>query len=337
MNRKLSSLMVAGIAFALAACDAMPAPVCTESNGGIAATITVAKTVLPASGDVVVRGTITAASDITLYKVLVAGIAANNDGFDFDSFDATIPYATLQSLASGSSGKAHLKVTAVTNCSAPGGFLEIGSVDVPVIGKAVTSLSLTPVTPGTAALTTSPAGSMTFELLANPEATGATVVVSTSLGTVNGQQSTTVTLSGDGTAQARAMFVLVADATKEGTAKVIATAPNTEPKTYAVKTVAPPRFVQGAVALVPGTIRISISSSDNIASCTATAAPHVSVMSGPNDLTATNVVTDLNNDGRPDIDITTDSSATAPTATTTITCFDTLGQFVSGTFALPKS
>jgi hypothetical protein len=97
--------------------------------------------VLPVASDLVVRGSVRPVQvGVVITKVLVNGIAANPDGPDFSTFDATVPLAVLQGEASTSQQPqmAQVKVEVVTSCSdAP---IEVKSFMVTL--RTLTSLTL---------------------------------------------------------------------------------------------------------------------------------------------------------------------------------------------------
>jgi hypothetical protein len=146
----------------------------------------------PLTGDLIVRGHLTAQSGVTVSKVLVAGIPATHDSADFSAFDVTVPIALMQAEAAsaGSPNLAKLDIAVITNC-APEPTV-VRQLSVPL--RAIAALTLTLEPPEHIYLPNSINRPAVFDLDANPEAAGLPLTFSASQGSVTGP----TVLPGDG-------------------------------------------------------------------------------------------------------------------------------------------
>jgi hypothetical protein len=285
----------------------------------------------PVTADLVVRGVIAAPSDTTIYSVQVSGVDATSAGLDFDNWTATIPLTVLAGQAT-TAGKVTLAATASTNCG--GDPIPVGTRDVAVDstpGAFVTQLTIAAALPNTQRyLPSSVAASAIVTVTGNPEGAGATATLASSLGTVTPAQ---VTLSGDGSANAVGYALFAASVSPpSGTAVLTATASG-QAATTSIPIVGPPTFAPDGTHVHAGaTLRVTVITAGEVASCQATPAAGIHVSSGPDsDLMAGTGGIDQTMDGLVDIDIAIDTPLAAA-AQTTLSCRDPFGQIGTAAF-----
>src|SRR5687768_6443620 len=166
------------IVFTLAACDDVDDGGDACSNPAeVTGEILSAPTKLPVAGDLVVRGTIDAPINATVYAVLVNGIAAANDHSNFRGWSATVPIAVL--VGEAKADKARLSVMVHSNCGPP---QEVASAVIDVDtepGVVVERIELSKTLPnGQSYLPSSKPVSAVLTIVANPSAAGARVALS---------------------------------------------------------------------------------------------------------------------------------------------------------------
>lgn len=248
---------------------------------------------------------------------------------NFDSFSAKVPYERLVSLATGATREqpatATLSVTARTNCGYE--HVELASLSVPVNlspGIKVSRLAFDrPLIPNQADyLPADKFASATLRLRANPEGAGAVVTLSTSSGSFDGVGAgSTVTLSGDGKADAVASCAFVSDSNAQISANSMGSSATTSHRVAGAPTLVPSK-----ATLRPGRSEtVTVFSDGKLRYCQASPAASLTVTSGGVDLMTTTGGKDVTGDGRIDIDIAA-SDPVPTTASTTISCVDVFGQ-----------
>jgi hypothetical protein len=318
----------------------------------------------PVSGDTNVRGTLWRPDQVTIHRLFVAGIPAMDDGSDFSSFDATLPFSVLAGLASSQGGRlvADFDITALTNCSARPVKVGSGSLIVLLAPKVLTFLSISAPSAngaGTKYFPTTISMPAEIDLTANPEAAGLSVKIWTTMGTINGSAMADVVLSGDGRASARATVFLSPDPTKQGTAYVTAQAPGEQQDspdasataaTTGINFFGPPTLLPATANLVSGQVlRVEILERGSLLGCSATTAPGLTAKLGDRDL-AKGLVILGNSDmsaldgGEPTFgppaegitEIVVSADGPATSGSITITCLDIYRQTGSATIGLTK-
>lgn len=314
------------IALALAACDDLDdgGEACSAPEE-ISGEIVSAPTRLPVTGDLEVRGTISAPVNATIYAVLVNGIEATSTS-SFRSWTSTIPIGVL--VDGVTDGKAKLSVTAHSNCGAP---REVDSVEIAVDDEpaiVVDRIELSAALPnGQSYLPSTKPVSAVLTVVANPGAAGARVALSSSLGTVSPAE---VTLAGDGMADASAHALFASP--MPGTAVIVASAKGKSDHA-SIPVIGPPTFAPDGASIPAGqSLRVTVLATAPIDGCHATPASGIQVTSGPDsNLMEGSGGVDQTMDGYIDIDITVASPLGADT-TTTLTCRDPFGQAATSAF-----
>ena len=252
-------------------------------------------------------------------------------------------------------------VTAITNCDPDAVAIGTGTVNLLVAPKEVAYLKLsTPtVKPGASSyLPTMLSEPVEIDLAANPGAAGASVILSTTMGTINGSASATVLLSGNGVDPATATAFLAPDPTKQGTAYVTAQAPNelgdaSRTTDAAVTTVTvginmygPPSLFPAAATLSAGqSMQIAIVDHGALLGCNAAATPGLTLTMNGQDLTAHVVYVGSGDGGVIDSGvpdggipvINVAATATPTQGTSTITCVDVYQQLGTATVTVLKT
>ena len=302
------------------------------------------------STDTNVRGILHRPDQVTIEKVFVAGVPAADDGSDFSSFDATIPFSVLFGKAAMVSGQlvATVEVAVITNCSPNAVVVGSGTLNLLPAPKQISYLDLStrPTTADTASYyPTTLSYPVEIDLRANREAAGASVVLSTTMGTINGLTSATVLLSGNGVTPATATAFLAPDATKQGTAYITAQAPN-DSLDASVTTVSmginmfgPPTLVPANVTVLSGQhTQIAVIDHGVLLGCNAAPAAGLTITISGEDAT-THIVYPGGVDGssgRGVLQIDVVAASTAAGVSSTITCFDVYQQMGSATVSVPK-
>lgn len=282
---------------------------CDTETNGVQFGTTSGPSLLEVEGDLFVTGTALHRDGLTIRQLTVAGIAATNESFNFETWSATIPYATLLALASiRADGFAALEAVAIDACRIQH-RQELFTIEVdtePAIE--VLSLSVSLALPSSA--TYLPADGVTAAVVnvtANPKAAGAAVQLGASLGDFSGASSVDLVFSGDGVADARAQALFSSGV--EGSALITATASD-QLAAEAVEIVGAPLLVPSTINIDPGDAAdISVFTEGTIVSCSAGFADGVTVTSGNQDLSQGDAVTDTDFDGRIDIRVEADLAA----------------------------
>jgi hypothetical protein len=308
--------------------------------------------IAPVSTDANVRGTLARPKHVTIQKVFVANVPATDDGDDFATFDATIPFGVLVNLAAGNGTPtvAPIEITAITNCGSQPILVGVGTVNLLLAPKQITGLQLVTPSYDGGYVPTTVSYPVQIDVLANPSAAGASVMLSTTMGTINGSQSATVLLSGNGLTAASATVFLAPDPMKQGTAYVTAQAPNAPTDgsvgleagvttvTKGINMFGPPLLFPAMVTLPIGQkTQIGIIDRGILSGCNAAPVAGLSITLNGSDLTS-HIVDPNQRDGGPTdalpaIVIAADGGAGS---SSTITCFDRYQQVGSATVNVPK-
>ena len=322
---------VIGIVLLLAVgCDSDPAEPSCNVEGTITGGVIAGPTDQLVDKNLLVRGVATHSEGLTIRRVLVAGIAATNDGFNFDNWSATIPIDTLAGMARTST-PVTIHVAAVDACERT---LEIASFMVnvdPTPGVRLTSLVITSeISGGLDYIPGSGSVPAILTITGNADAAHAAVTLSASTGSFTGAPGNQVTLQGDGTGPATAT-VLYAATTPTSQAVLITASAKGQLAQTAVRVAGPPTLLPGSATLAPGQgVAVSVATQGTIQACQATPARGLTITSG-GDLMATPGGVDTNGDHLIDIDVKADAAITSTTSST-ITCRDPYGQFSTGTY-----
>jgi hypothetical protein len=317
------------LALTLAACGAPETVVDCSDTRPVEGVITLGPTLEIVGGDLLVRGTAEHPDGLTIRSVDVAGVPADNLDFNFSRWEALVPFDQVQTLDLDQSGRATLLVTARDVC---GDRTVIDTFTVtldPRPGVNVDRLELDIVLPGTATyLPVTGAHAAIVHATANPDAAGAPVRFNASVGQLDGA---TGTLLGDGILEATATTLLTS--TSPGTSLVTASAQNQLAQT-SVTFAGPPALIPAGGSVAVGqTLRLTVFTEGEIASCQATPVAGVLVTSGQADITAVPSATDLTGDGRVDIDVTV-GDGLLEDATLNVVCTDVFGQPGTGEYTL---
>ncbi len=275
--------------------------------------------------DLVVTGTASHDAGLTVRSLSVAGVAATNDSFNFQTWTATVPYATLLSLSEDSEdGSATLWTEATDACLLSyerEAFTVLVDQDP---GIEVGELALTLELPGEASfLPIDGTTAAVVTLTANPEAAGAVATLGASLGSFSGSDTLSLTLAGDGLNAASAQAVF--SATAEGSALLTAAAGGLV-ASQAVQIAGPPTLIPSEVTLDPGEqFALTVFTDGDVATCSAGYAQGVTVTSGGDDLTESDTAEDSDGDGHVDLLISV-SEDLEEEATVSVSCADSYGQ-----------
>lgn len=324
----------------LCGCDAPPIEAdCDAASGAIEGSVVSGRTAEIVAADLTVRGVAHHTEGHVVRRVVVAGVAAKNEGFNFEQWSAVVPIGLLGGLpAAGTPDEVELAVVAVDGCERETA-LDTFTVAVDrTPGVRVERLAITvdfpgADEPGERFLPADGSASALLRLVANPDARGAVVTLGTNVGGFEGVAAGNLaTLAGDGTADATATVFLTVDRAQDAIVtaqgKTIAAAPR------AIDVAGPPTLLPSTAALAPGgSTSITVFTDGKVAACQATPAAGLVVTSGAADLMAVPAANDVNGDGRVDITVTAAAAVTAA-ATTTVSCVDRYGQASQGTFTV---
>lgn len=315
---------------AIAGCDSDPTEPTCPGTGTVTGGVISGQTDQTVETDLVVRGVATDTSGLTIRRVLVAGIPALNNGFNFEQWSATIPIDTLAGMARlAGSTTATVDVQAINACDV---MSDLGSFTVtvdPTPGVRVTSLTFNPpiIPSGLGYVPANGAISAELQLVANPDAAGATATLDTSVGMFS--PGNTVRLEGDGTAQATATVLFSAMTPTSQVALITATAKGQLAHTT-VQVAGPPTLIPGTATLTSGqAIGVTIQTPGTIEECHATPATGLTIKAG-----ADGSGPDLMTTGTGDIRaflVTADASVTTAVSST-VTCRDPYGQTTSAVY-----
>jgi len=256
---------------------------------------------------------------LTIRTVEVAGLEADNEGFNFDAWSATVPPPVLLQLADGEDSL-ELEVVATDVCGVEHVVDEVEVVlTEPLL---VERLELEVAPPGDEdwlpALSTVAAQVV---VSANAEAASATVELDASLGDFAG--GNTVTLAGDGLDDASATVLFSSG--EAGTALLTASS-GEEVATATVRIAGPPLLVPDLLALAPGALTsVQVLSDGRVDRCEATAASGILVTSGGVDISITPAAVDVDGDGRVDLQVEVEAGL-AVAASVDVVCEDPYGQ-----------
>lgn len=300
---------------ALYSCNTSAPAANPDCEGGASGQITATAQFSPGNPqrhDLVVTGTAADDRGLAIRSVTVSGVLATNTGFNFSTWTATVPAATLAAQAD-SSGQTTISVVAVDSCGATVNAYTSPAFAVDLTpGIRVDSLQITLTPPGGEAFI--PAnGSIpaSLRITANPEAAGAVVAVSASIGTIDGAVGGTVVLSGDGHTMPAAASLLY-QSTKSGNALVTASAKD-QTATAAVLVAGPPLILPiSATVGIGQKLTVTAISDGSVDSCAFTATPGLAVSSTQVSPTR--------------IDITVDATKASAGDVATGTCRDAFGQ-----------
>lgn len=341
--RRLSCILalLAASSALLSACEPPEEKACPNGVSGLKAVVPPIAPSTPLEKELDVIGTLERPPGVTVYELLVAGVAATGTGINFNAFTAKVPYDRLASLASSGTvadpPTAEILITARINCDFA--LTTLAKFSVPVNLKPGVKVSRlvfeTPLIPnGADYLPADQSASALMRLRANPEAAGAQVSLSTSKGSFDGVgMGNVVTLSGDGKTDAVASFAFKTD--KD--AQLSATAGGVSAAT-SITVAGAPTLVPSSATLGPGqAVRVTVFTDGKLKACQATPTFGLFVSSGGVNLMGASGGKDVTNDGKVDIDVSvpvsdggTPSDAGAPS--TVVSCVDVFGQFSTATY-----
>lgn len=314
-------------------CDAPPTELdCEDERGTISGQVLSGEVTEAVSKDLQVQGTTEHSENLTIRQVQVAGIAAQNTGFNFSTWSVTVPIGALAALPKGEDGKVAVSVKATDACLRTHEVDSFTLLVDPNPEINVQTLELAVELPGGESyLPASGNIPAVIELTANPEAANAAVTLSATQGTFKGTTDHQLLLAGDRKQPARATALFIPSS--PGTVVVTAAAKQVT-KLATLKVVGAPSLFPAGATLSPGqTVRVSVLTEGRIAACQATPATGLSVKSGEVDLMSTPGGSDVTQDNLVDIDISAAAGATEK-AETQVTCRDVYGQAATGTFTL---
>lgn len=278
--------------------------------------------------DLPVQGVASHADNIAIREILVAGIPARNDGFNFKSWSALVPLQTLKGLRVKDSDTVPLPITARDAC----GKEASASFEVR-LGVPVQRLDMAADYPGDEMfLPADGTTALALTITAEPEAAGAQVKLEATEGaSFAGVVEGSVTLSGDKKSPASASVLFTA---KTEGLTVITASVDKATRILPVRVAGPPSLLPPSATLAPGqTITVTADSDGRVRDCQAAPAAGVSVTSGGRDLMATPAAVDESGDGNPDIKIAA-AKDVAGQVSVTVTCRDPFGQFAVGTYVV---
>jgi hypothetical protein len=331
MRSALIALTLQAVVVLAAGCDSDPDKTDCEVGGTITGGVISGPTDQLVDKDLRVRGVATHSEGRTIRRILVAGIAATNDGFNFDNWSATIPIDTLAGMATANA-PVTVKVTAIDACQRT---FDLDSFMVNVDatpGIRVTSLDLAvSIANG---LDYIPANGLVAALLtitANADAAHAIVTLAATPGTFTGASGGKVTLQGDGSASATAT-VLFSATTATSQAVLITAAAKNQVASTTIRVVGPPTLLPSSAELKPGEhASVTVVTQGKVQACQASPASGLSITSG-GDLMMTPGGVDSTGDQLIDIAVAADTPLAAA-ASSTVTCRDPYGQFSTGTYS----
>jgi len=313
----------------VATCDSDPATPSCDGQGVVTGAVITGRSDLLVDKDLLVRGVASDASGLTIRRVLVAGIAATNDGFNFERWSVTLPIDLLASLPRAQDGAVMIKVEAIDTCETHFA-LETFVVNVDSTpGVRVSQLAISAAVAGDQDYL--PANGATAAILtftANADAAHAVVSLAASVGTFVGTTGGQVTLEGDGAAPATATVLFSATTPTSQPALITASAKGTVASTT-VRIAGPPTLIPGSATLAPGqAVAVTVTTSGAVQACQATPAAGLTITSGGLDLMAAPGGADTTGDHLVDIVAVAAANLTAP-AISTVTCRDPYGQFAT--------
>lgn len=327
------------VPIALAACDTPPASrECTNDEGAIEGSATSGPTEQVVAADLTVSGVATQTDGHVIRRITVAGISAKNEGFNFETWSAVLPIGLLAGLPADSNdpNKSTIEVVAFDGCeqSFPIDSFEVAIDRTP--GVRVERLALSIDFPGDEQsderfLPADGSASGLIRIIANSDARGATVTLTSNSGTFEGVATgNTVVLSGDGTGDAEANVFFTG--TQAQTAVITASTKTATSAPLAVDVAGPPTFIPAGATLDEGdSVSVSVFTDGKVESCQATPVLGLTITSGAANLMSTAAANDTNGDGRVDILVKAAVALTAPVESD-VTCRDRYGQQTTVTF-----
>jgi hypothetical protein len=312
-------------------CDSDPDQTDCAVAGTITGGVVSGRTDQLVDTDLRVRGVATHSEARTIRRILVAGIAATNDGFNFDNWSVTIPIDTLAGMTTANA-PVTIKVIAVDACQRT---FELDSFMVNVDatpGVRVTSLELAVgISSGLDYIPANGSVPAVLTITGNADAAHAIVTLSATPGTFTGAPGNRVTLQGDGTASAVATVLYSATTATSQAVLITATAKNQLASTT-IRVAGPPTLLPSSATLESGQhVGVTVLTQGTVDECQASPARGLSITSG-GDLMKTPGGVDANGDQLIDIDVTADAPL-AEAASSTVTCRDPYGQASTGTYS----
>ncbi len=284
----------------------------------------------PVQEELLVRGTAQHPSGLAIRTIEVAGIAAQNEGFNFSRWSALVPFDQLAALV-GEGGLAQVVVEATDVC---GVSAELGRFDVAVDetpGVVVESLSVS-VTIADDAGYIPQSGNVPALLTveANPEAAGALVQLTASSGAFQSvQEGDVVRLGGDGIEPATATVLFKGDS--PGVAVITAAAEGLLAQSF-VTVAGAPSFIPAGGDLVAGQGVVVAALTEGVfATCSATPTAIFEVLADGVDLVRQPQDFSDDGDGRVDIEVRALDDI-EDFGEVTLVCADIYGQINSATF-----
>jgi hypothetical protein len=172
------------------------------------------------AADLTVRGVASHTEGRVIRRVLVAGIAAKNDGFNFDQWSVVVPIGVLGNLPDlpADGDQVSVEVVAFDGCEHE---FDLDSFEVRIDrmpGSSVENLALEVVYPANGAyLPGDGSASATINITGNADARGAVVTMASNVGAFGGVAAgNAVALAGDGVTPAAGIVLLMLLATITG-------------------------------------------------------------------------------------------------------------------------
>jgi hypothetical protein len=303
---------------------------CAALTGGVTGQVLQGPTEDAVEADVLVTGHLAHLDGLSIRYLTVAGVSATDDGFNYDSWSATVPYATLVALADDTSSVT-VDVVAVDACDAT---YTVSSFPVMVNltpDVSITSLDVALELPGSASYL--PPDDITpaiVKIVGDDDAAGAVVQLEATHGRfVGGDGENAVVLTGSQGFGARATVLYYADTA--GTILITATAEGlVEVATVAVA--GPPTLVPPSAELGPGDkVDVAVFTDGAVTQCTASFTSDMTAVSGGVDLMTFAAANDSNADGRIDFTVSAETGL-LDAQEVRVTCEDLFGQSVVGSY-----
>lgn len=271
--------------------------------------------------DLTVRGVASHTQGHVIRRVVVAGIAAKNDGFNFDQWSALVPIGVLTNLQDADPDAARdavvVEVKAFDGCDHE--FVldtfEVAIDRTPAV--IVENLAMTVEVPRADYLPADGSASATIRLTANADARGATVTMAANTGTFGGVAAgNLVNLAGDGSAPAESIVLFTASGAQD--AIINAQAGNVSAVPHLIRVAGAATLSPASVTLRPGeSVVVTVLSEieDQVVSCQAVAAAGLTVSAFADD----------------EFTVTAAPMLSAA-STVNVVCRDHYGQAVSGSY-----
>ena len=327
----------------LSACGEAPADADCSASNDTTLKFIAGKSTEAVGGDLTVRGTAQQNQGRAIRRILVAGVEASSDEFNFGAWSATLSFDLLKTLsppeeASGDD-QVNVEVEVIDACNTRHEESFVITLDRNPEPE-VTLLNIEPDWPEGAPqyLPEKRPSSIALKIQANPGASGAKVCLEGDEGSFSGTVANAdsgcgaqVTLSGDGesNATAVALFSVGEGATNGDRTVFVSASAQGESDVALLRVVAPPSFLPGGVRALEAGDRIfaSVTSMGLISTCQATASGAIEVTSGAGDLMASVEV------NQPTLDFTVQvMEVVEEDAETVVSCQDNLGQINRVTF-----